>query len=258
MLPLNTPGTTSMLGATNGARSTILIKMTSKPGLTYQDNLKNEIASLLTINGSLPESQYFPVIREHGKLRDGRVYIIASFFHEFPLATAIGQEPIPGKTVAYIRTAMETARALRELHRLKIYHVDVNPMNILLRLAHGGQSSGLSTLNLLMSGPGIPPEFSITPEHSGILCAGDIPPAARCPFGCFSLGAVLYTMLAGYKWTWDADVESACTTIGISIRTQGDASYGRRCKSRQPLSVHGGFPCESRGLSGNDMAGENG
>ena len=91
----------------------------------------------LTINASLPESQYFPVIRDHGKLRDGRVYIIASFFDEFPLATAIGQEPIPGRTVAYIRTAMETARALGDLHRLKICHLDLNPMNILLRLAHG-------------------------------------------------------------------------------------------------------------------------
>ena len=100
------------VGSDRQSHASVLIKVTSRPGLTYQDNLANEIASLLTINGSLPESRYFPVVREHGRLRDGRVYIVESFFHEFPLASAIGKERIHGKTVAYIRTAIEIARAL--------------------------------------------------------------------------------------------------------------------------------------------------
>ena len=55
------------------SHDSVLIKITSKPGLTYQENLKNEIASLLKINGSIPESRYFPLVRTHGKLRDGSV-----------------------------------------------------------------------------------------------------------------------------------------------------------------------------------------
>ena len=100
------------VGSDKQSHESVLMKITSRPGLTYQDDLMNEIASLLTINGSIPESPYFPVLREHGRLRDGRVYLIASFFSEFPLATAIGKERIPGKTAAYIRTGMEIATAL--------------------------------------------------------------------------------------------------------------------------------------------------
>ena len=53
----------------------VLIKVTSKPGLVYEQDLTNEIASLSTINRELPDSQYFPVLEEHGRLRDGRVYL---------------------------------------------------------------------------------------------------------------------------------------------------------------------------------------
>ena len=49
-------------------------------------------------------------------------HIIASFFDEFPLASAIGEERVTSKTEANIRTAMEIARAFEELHGLKIYH----------------------------------------------------------------------------------------------------------------------------------------
>ena len=178
----------------------------------------------LTINGSLPESQYFPVVREHGKLRDGRVYIIASFFHEFPLATAIGQEPIPGRTVAYIRTAMEIARALGELHRLKIYHVDLNPMNILLRLAHGRPIIRIidfeSSYEWARHSAGVfynPPN---TPGYS----APEIfrqPPDARSDV--FSLGAVLYTMLAGYQVDVGSRRRKVCVRRpGYRSGSQGD------------------------------------
>ena len=39
--------------------ASVLIKLTSKPGLVYQNNLLNEIASLSTINRELPDSPYF-------------------------------------------------------------------------------------------------------------------------------------------------------------------------------------------------------
>ena len=115
----------------------VLIKVTSKPGLVYEQDLTNEIASLSTINRELPDSHYFPVLEEHGRLRDDRVYLTMSCFDEWPLATAIGSEPIPARLVAHLRTTIEVAKALAELHSLKIWHVDLNPMNILCRWESG-------------------------------------------------------------------------------------------------------------------------
>ena len=195
------------VGNDKRSNTSVLIKLTSRPGLIYQENLKNEIASLLTVNESLPESRYFPVIRDHGQLRDGRVYIIESFFVELPLATAIGTEPIPGKRVAYLRTAMETARALEELHSLKIYHVDLNPMNILLQLEHGRPIIRIidfeSSYEWARHSTGAfynPPN---TPGYSAPEISSQAPDARS---DVFSLGAVLYTMLAGYEWTWESEV----------------------------------------------------
>jgi serine/threonine protein kinase len=195
------------VGSDKQSHKSALIKVTSKPGLIYQENLKNEIASLLTINRSLRDSPYFPVAMEHGTLRDGRVYIVTSFFPELPLATAISKERIPGKTVAYIRTAMETARALGELHTLKIYHVDLNPMNILLRLED--RRPVIRIIDFESSyewGRHSAGAFYDPPNTPGYT-APEVPrqaPDARSDV--FSLGAVLYTMLAGYGWTWEADV----------------------------------------------------
>jgi serine/threonine protein kinase len=195
------------VGTDKRTHTSVLIKVTSRPGLVYQDNLKNEIASLLTINESLPESQCFPTLRDHGELRDGRVYIVVSFFPELPLATAIGKERIPGRTVTYIRTAMEIARALSELHTLKIYHVDLNPMNVLLRLEHGKPIIRIidfeSSYQWSRHATGTfynPPN---TPGYSAPEIPGRAPDARS---DVFSLGAVLYTMLAGYQWTWEGDV----------------------------------------------------
>jgi serine/threonine protein kinase len=195
------------VGTDKQTNTGVLIKVTSRPGLVYQDNLNNEIASLETINRSLPESRYFPVIKEHGKLRDGRVFIIASFFVELPLATAIGKEPNPARTVAYIRTAMEIARALGELHGLKIYHVDLNPMNVLLRLEHGKPTVRIvdfeSSYEWGRHSTGVfynPPN---TPGYSAPEISRQAPDARA---DVFSLGAVFYTMLAGYQWTWEGDV----------------------------------------------------
>jgi len=195
------------VGTDKRTHTSVLIKVTSKPGLTYQDNLKNEIASLLTINESLPESQYFPLLADHGQLRDGRVFIVASFFPELPLATAIGKERIPVRTVTYIRTAMEIARALGQIHTLKIYHVDVNPMNVLLRLEHGQPIIRLIDFESSYQWSRHSTGTFYNPPNTPGYSAPEIP--SRAPDGrsdVFSLGAVLYTMLAGYQWTWEGDV----------------------------------------------------
>jgi serine/threonine protein kinase len=195
------------VGSDKHSHASVLIKMTSRPGLTYQDNLRNEIASLLRINGSIPESQYFPLIKAHGKLRDGRVYIIATFFSEFPLAAAIGDERIPSKTVAYIRTAMEIATALAELHDLKIYHVDLNPMNILLRLEHGRPIVRIIDFESSYEWDRHSTGAFYNPPNTPGYSAPEVPrqaPDSRAD--TFSLGAVLYTMLAGYQWTWEGEV----------------------------------------------------
>jgi hypothetical protein len=119
------------------SRANVLIKVTSKPGIVYEQDLVNEIASLSTINAALPDSRSFPVLEEHGRLRDGRVYLTMSCFDEWPLATTIGVERIPARQVAHLKAAIEVASALVELHSLKIWHVDLNPMNILCRWERG-------------------------------------------------------------------------------------------------------------------------
>ena len=119
------------------SRANVLIKVTSKPGLVYEQNLTNEIDSLTTINRELPDSRYFPVLGEHGRLADGRVYLTSSLFDEWPLATTIGSERRPDRLVAHLRTTVEVAKALGELHGLEIWHVDLNPMNILSRWEAG-------------------------------------------------------------------------------------------------------------------------
>ena len=63
-------------------RANVLIKLTSKPGVVYDRDLVNEVASLSTINRELPDSRHFPVLLEHGRLRDARVYLTTSFFDE--------------------------------------------------------------------------------------------------------------------------------------------------------------------------------
>ena len=59
-------------------------------------------------------------------------------FQEFPLSTAIGAERIPARIVSYLRTAIEIANALeRAPPPGEIFHVDLDPMNILLRVEKG-------------------------------------------------------------------------------------------------------------------------
>jgi len=195
------------VGSDRKSHDGVLIKITARPGLIYQGNLENEIASLLRINESLNGSPYFPVVKARGKLRDGRVYLIASFFDEFPLANAIGNERMPRRTATYIRTAMETAKAFEELHSLKIYHVDLNPMNILLRLEHGRPIIRIIDFESSYEWERHSAGPFYNPPHTPCYSAPEISrqaPDARADI--FSLGAVLYTMVAGFGWTWQGDV----------------------------------------------------
>ena len=208
--------------------ASVLIKLTSKPGLVYQNNLLNEIASLSTINRELPHSSYFPVIVRHGHLSDGRVYLITSLFDELPLATTIGAEPMPARMVAHIRTAVEVAKALTEIHRLKIFHVDLNPMNVLHRVEKGGPVIRIvdfeSSYELARHATGVFYSPPTTPGYSAPEVSRQ-PPDGRSDI--FSLGAVLYTMLAGYSRTWgveiatsvhgDPDLDSDLKTILLKV-----------------------------------------
>jgi serine/threonine protein kinase len=189
------------------SRANVLIKITSRPGLVYEQNLTNELATLTRINSELPDSRYFPVLGEHGRLADGRVYLTLSLFDEWPLATTVGSERRPDRLVAHLRTAVEVARALGELHGIGIWHVDLNPMNILSRWEAGKPVIRLvdfeSSYEVGRHSKG---HFYNPPTTSGF----SAPEVSRqAPDGrsdVFSLGAVLYTMLAGYEWTWGTDL----------------------------------------------------
>lgn len=188
----------------------VLVKVMSKPGLFYEQNINNEIASLTTINHALPDSRHFPLVLEHGRLRDGRVFLITSLFDEFPLATTIGPERVPGRLVGHLRTTIAVARVLAQLHRLPIIHVDLNPMNILYRTEQGRPVVRVvdfeSSYEPSRHGPAAHYDPPTTPGYS----APEIPaerPDARTDV--FSLGAVLYTLMAGHGWTWRDDVATA-------------------------------------------------
>jgi serine/threonine protein kinase len=185
----------------------VLIKVTSKPGLVYEHDLDNEIRSLTTINRALPRSPYFPFIHEHGRLDDGRLYLVMSLFDEFPLTTTISDHAAPDRLVTHLRIAIEIARALTEIHRLEIVHVDLNPMNVLYRPSNDrpiirivdfeSSYERARYANGEFYNPPTTPGYSAPEVASG-------PPDARSDV--FSLGAVLYTLLAGYRWTDGADV----------------------------------------------------
>lgn len=181
----------------------VLVKVTSKPGVVYEYNLANEIASLTTINRELPDSRSFPLLFDHGRLPDGRLYMVASLFDELPLATSIGTERLRARLVGHVRTAMAVSLALTDLHGIEIFHVDLNPMNILFRMEKGAPVIRIvdfeSSYEKSRHGAG---EFYDPPTTPGY-SAPEIttrPPDARSDV--YSLGAVLYTMIVSYGSPW--------------------------------------------------------
>jgi serine/threonine protein kinase len=191
-------------------RVNLLVKVTAKPGVVYEQNLANEIAALATINRELPDSRYFPFVEEQGRLADGRLYLIMSLFDELPLAASIGPDRMPRRLVAHLRAAFEVASALMELHRLGIFHVDLNPMNILYRTERERPVVRIvdfeSSYEVARHAAGAFYNPATTPGFTAPEIPAQ-PPDARSDL--FSLGAVLYTMLAGFDWTWAGAVHEA-------------------------------------------------
>lgn len=179
----------------------VLIKVTSKPGVVYEQNLANEIAALETVNRDLPDSRYFPLVYEHGHLDDGRLFLIMSLFDEFPLATIVDPERGDDHLVAHLMATIEVARALAEIHRIGIVHVDLNPMNILYRTERGRPIVRIidfeSSYDSARHAQG---RFYNPPTTPGYTApeVSHRPPDARSDV--FSLGAVLYALLSGDLW----------------------------------------------------------
>ena len=227
-----------------------LIKVTTKPGLVYQQNLTNEIATLSTVNGELPVSRYFPLLLDHGRLSDGRVFLIMSLFTEWPLATTISSERMADRLVVNLRTSLEVATALADLHRIGVFHVDLNPMNILYRFEQRKPVIRIvdfeSSYEVARHGTGA---FYNPPTTAGF-CAPEVhdrAPDRRADV--FSLGAVLYTMSAGYGWTWDAElsasIEADCeldgelkTILLMAVEPDADKRYQSIENMRAALAAY--------------------
>jgi serine/threonine protein kinase len=100
--------------------------------------------------------------------------------------------------------------ALASLHGIGIVHVDLNPMNILYRLDRGSPIIRIvdfeSAYQIERHGNGVSYSPPTTTGFSAPEVTGHAPDACA---DVFSLGAVLYTMIAGYQWTMGVDVSSA-------------------------------------------------
>jgi serine/threonine protein kinase len=190
------------VGRDRQTRLNFLVKLATRPGKVYQSDLENEIETLTAVNRGLPDSRYFPILYDHGYGKDGRIYLVSTFFDELPLAAAIGHEWVSDRLVANLRTALEVVKAVAALHGLQIFHVDLNPMNILHRAEKGRSIVRIvdfeSSYDTARHTTGV---FYSPPTTTGYSApeVSQQPPDARADV--FSLGAVLYTMLAGYDWT---------------------------------------------------------
>jgi serine/threonine-protein kinase len=109
--------------------------------------------------------------------------------------------------VAHLRAALEVAKALSELHGLEIFHVDLNPMNILYGVEKGRPVIRIvdfeSSFERARHSKGDFYDPPMTPGYSAPEVSRQAPDARS---DLFSLGAVLYTMIAGYQWSWNAEV----------------------------------------------------
>ena len=242
------------VGTDTRTHASALIKVLTKPGLVYEHNLINEIATLSTINRKLPDARYFPLLWDHGRLADGRVFLIMSLFDEWPLATTVGPERMPHRLVAHIRTCLEVASALAELHRIGIFHVDLNPMNILYRVEQTRPVIRIVDFESAYEAERHSSGVVYNPPTTPGFCAPEVmhgsTPDGRADV--FSLGAVLYTLIAGYRWTWDTGPSShieADTGIDAGLKpillTAVESDAGRRYPSIEEMSAALGAYLES-------------
>jgi serine/threonine protein kinase len=145
------------------------------------------------------------------------MFVLMSFFDEWPLATTIGPEGRPDRLVGHLRTSIAVGKALIALHRIGIFHVDLNPMNVLYRSDKGTPSIRIvdfeSAFEVARHGHGV---FYNPPTTSGFSAPelSDHAPDARADV--FSLGAVLYTMIVGYQWTLGGEAP-ACIAASHEI-----------------------------------------
>ena len=188
------------VGRDRQTRLNLLIKLATRPGKVYQEDLENEIATLSTINRELPDTRYFPILYDHGHRRDGRVYLISTFFDERPLAAALGTEWMPDRLVGHLTTALEIVKAVAALHGVQIFHVDLNPMNILQRVERSRPIVRIVDFESSYEVARHTGAFYSPPTTTGYSApeVAQQRPDARADV--FSLGAVLYTMLEGYRW----------------------------------------------------------
>ena len=112
--------------------------------------------------------------------------------------------------MVHLRTSLAVGAALAGLHRIGIVHVDLNPMNVLYRLDRGIPVIRIvdfeSAYETARHGNGV----SYSPPTTSGFSAPEV--SDHAPDGradVFSLGAVLYTMIAGYQWTWGEEVSSS-------------------------------------------------
>jgi serine/threonine-protein kinase len=189
------------VGTDRQTRLNFLVKLATRPGKVYQDDLTNEITTLSTINRELPDSRYFPVVYDRGHLKDGRVYLVSTFFDELPLAASIATEWMPDRLVAHLRAALEIVKVLVELHGIPIVHVDLNPMNILYRVEKGRPIIRIVDFESSFDAARHSNGVLYSPPTTTGYCAPEISRQSPDPRAdIFSLGAVLYTMVAGYRW----------------------------------------------------------
>ena len=200
----------------------VLIKVTSKPGLVYERDLGNEILTLNTINRDLPDSRHFPLVYEHGHLNDGRLYLVMSLFDEFPLATIVETEGMSDHLVAHLMAIIEASRAVAEIHQVGIFHVDLNPMNILYRTERGRPVVRIidfeSSYDRARHGKGAFYNPPTTPGYTAPEVARQAPDARS---DVFSLGAVLHTLVSGDLWVGHESIGpriKADDTLDVELR----------------------------------------